>query len=171
MLKNNFQKEKSPTEENIIIDIKKSKILEIESYIEAKEPYLKLCKKLYLMKTVFLNFKNICGNIYSFSEKLFLLLIYQALEISLANHYIGDKFDSMMELYIYQLIITSLREDHQIVFSFYYSLNFLSDNDFSQDLEWKNFLKSSFILIILIDFIKILLIFKLQKKKFNNFIL
>ena len=118
-----------------------------EQYLSLQENYLSLSRKLYAMKTVVLNLSEICGNIYNFSDYTFVLIIYQALEITLENGYNGEKFEGMMELYTYQLILTSLREDHQILFSFYYSLSFMKELQSLDSEEWKYFI-SGIILII-----------------------
>jgi hypothetical protein len=84
---------------------------------------------------------DLLGNLYSYSDYCFFVNIKQGLDITMTNGYSEDKFESMLELCIYQLILTSLRSDHQTLFTFFYSIYFLKELHQFNELEWKVFIE------------------------------
>ena len=104
--------------------------------------YDHLIKKLELIRSILEQIMQVFGDIYDFSEDYYFNVINQALEVVIYNGYSSDKFESMMELFVYQLILTSFREDHQTLFSFYYSLYFLKEIGQHNKLLWNYFIQA-----------------------------
>lgn len=98
-------------------------------------------QKIELIRNILEQIMPIFGDIYEFSENYFFNVLYQALEVVVYNGYPLDKFENMTELFLYQLILTSFREDHQILFSFYYSLYFLKETGQHNKLLWNFFIQ------------------------------
>ena len=103
--------------------------------------YDHLIQKLELIRNILEQIMSVFGDIYEFSEDYFFNVINQALEVVIYNGYSTDKFESMMELFVYQLILTSFREDHQTLFSFYYSLYFHKEIGQHNKLLWSYFIQ------------------------------
>lgn len=100
-----------------------------------------LLKKLELIRIILEQIMHIFGDLYEFSEDYYFNVVNQALEVVIFNGYSNDKFESMMELFLYQLVLTSLKEDHQSLFSFYYSFYFLKEIGQHNKLLWNFFIQ------------------------------
>lgn len=100
-----------------------------------------LLQKIQLIRFVMEQILYVFGDIYEYSEGYFFNVVNQALEVVVFNGYSSDKFENMTELFLYQLFLTSFREDHQILFSFYYSLYFLKEIGQNNKLLWNYFIQ------------------------------
>lgn len=103
--------------------------------------YDHMLQKLELIRGILEQILHVFGDIYEFSEDYYFTVVSQALEVVIYNGYANDRFESMMELFVYQLLLTSLREDHQTLFSFYYSLYFLKEIGQHNKLLWNYFIQ------------------------------
>lgn len=100
-----------------------------------------LLQKIQLIRYIMEQILYVFGDIYEYSEGYFFNVVNQALEVVVFNGYSSDKFENMTELFLYQLFLTSFREDHQILFSFYYSLHFLKEIGQNNKLLWNYFIQ------------------------------
>lgn len=97
-----------------------------------------ISKELSSLKTVIKKILNQFGEIYTFNDSYFIGLVEQALEVVRFNDWKDETMKKGLEIIIFQFILTSLGEDLQNLFYFYYALEFLKVTDLLPQDVWEH---------------------------------
>ena len=126
-----------------------SKFKEIE---ELLSKHSAMINQLHLIHQTLVMVHKSLGNLYGLSEYFSLISLQHALEIGIANGYLKNtlkkddqvrinEFNTMVVLYYYHQIYSSLRSDHQNVFSAFFAVIFLKCTQDFQQKVWDYFLR------------------------------
>ena len=100
-----------------------------------------ISKELSFLRTVIKKILNQFGEIYTINDSYFIGLVEQALQVVRFNDWKGETMRKGLEIIIFQFILTSLGEDLQNLFYFYYALEFLKAGDLVPKDVWDHFIK------------------------------
>ena len=100
-----------------------------------------ISKELSFLKRVYKKILNQFGEIYTFNDSYFIGLVEQALEVVRFNDWKDETMKKGLEIIIFQFILTSLGEDLQNLFYFYYALEFLKSSDLVPKDVWDHLIK------------------------------